>query len=238
MQHEKDETYVQHEINEQKDEIYVQHEINEQKDKTFNVQIVPNIESSAITKTSANLIINAPNDETFNVQSIILFNIEMNEKFIISWNETFTTENTDTNIDEKDISDAINFSDAIDLSNATDQISDNSPNNQSELATPIASIKRDRDGPCKHSVKVDFISINETSSVASIPYVFNSTIDTKYDSSEFKGLLINSGTTFRSTKNMGQLQTLQHLDPFIKFDTSVEVTRLAIRSFPTISLAP
>ena len=62
------------------------------------------------------------------------------------------------------------------------------------------------------------IVINETSLIASVSYVFNFTIDTKYDFSEFKKLLIDSRTTSRFTKNMKQLQTLQHLNLFIKFD--------------------
>ena len=219
----------------------MQHEINEQKNEAFNVSIVFNIESSAVTETSANLINNASKNETFNVQLIASPNIEVNEQFntslnvpeaiklsttmetlandafkhrFTSLNETSPTEDTGTDIDEKNISNAIDlsnttdFSDAVDFSNAADpsntadQISDNSLNNQSELATPIAPIKRDRGEPCKNSIEIDFTFMNETSSVASVPYVFNSTIDIRYDSSAYKDLLIDSETTSRFTKSM------------------------------------
>ena len=63
-------------------------------------------------------------------------------------------------------------------------------------------------------------AINETSLIAFVSYVFNFTIDTRYDFSEFKKLLIDSKATSRFTENMKQLQTLQHLDFFIKFDLS------------------
>ena len=64
------------------------------------------------------------------------------------------------------------------------------------------------------------IVIDEISLITFVSYVFNFTIDTRYDFSEFKGLLIDSKTTSRFTKNMKQLQTLQHLNPSIKFDFS------------------
>ena len=169
------------------------------KDKGFSVQITPNIESSAVTETSANLMINAPKDEVFNV--LITLNVETlaNDAFrhrLISLDEISPTEDMDTDTDEKDISNATDFSNAADPSNAADQISDNSSSNQSELATPTASIKRGRDGSCKDSVKIDFIFIDEISSFASVPYVFNSTIDIRYNSLTCKNLLIDSKTTF------------------------------------------
>ena len=137
----------------------MQHKINEQKDKTLNVQIILNIESSAVTETSTNLMINASKNETFNTHSIISFNIEINEQFsilldilnatesstitktlinnvfkhrLISLNETFPTENIDTNINVQSTSNATNLSDEIEhnlFKNATDQISDNFSNN-------------------------------------------------------------------------------------------------------------
>ena len=134
----------------------MQHEINEQKDEAFNVQIAPNIESLGVTKLSANLMINALNDEAFNVQSIISPDIEVNKRFnillgvldaielstvtkilsndvfrhrFISLDETSSIENMDKNTNDKNISNAIDFSDTVDFSNATDQIFDNSFNN-------------------------------------------------------------------------------------------------------------
>ena len=219
VQHEKDEVYVQHEKDEayvqhEKDEAYVQHEKDEEKvnqyfenltinapapkDEAFNVQIVPSIESSAATDTSANLMINAPKDEAFNAQSVTSPNVEINEQFttslgvldanelstatdalangafrhrLTSLNETSSIGDMGTDTDEKDTSDATDSSDTADLSDAVD-----------------------------FSDAADQISDNSFS-----------------DFSEFKDLLIDLGTAFRSTKDM---QTLQHLDPFIKFDTS------------------
>ena len=66
-----------------------------------------------------------------------------------------------------------------------------------------------------------FISSDETSSIASAPYVFNASIDSRYDFSEFKDLLIDSEAATRSIGGMGQLKTLQKLDNTIKFDTSI-----------------
>ena len=70
-----------------------------------------------------------------------------------------------------------------------------------------------------------FISLNEIFSIApfSVPgsYVFNVSIDSRYDFSEFKDLLIDSKTTMRSIENMGQLKTLQILDNTIKFDINI-----------------
>ena len=64
------------------------------------------------------------------------------------------------------------------------------------------------------------ISSDETFPIASVSYVFNVSIDSRYDSSEFKGLLIDSEIATRSIENMGQLKTLQKFDNTIKFDTS------------------
>ena len=71
------------------------------------------------------------------------------------------------------------------------------------------------------TLKHRMTAINEISLIAFVSYVFNFTIDIKYDFSEFKKLLIDSKTTSRFTKNMKQLQTLQHLNFFIKFDLSI-----------------
>ena len=81
------------------------------------------------------------------------------------------------------------------------------------------------------------IAINETSLIAPVPYVFNSTIDIRYDFSEFKRLLIDSKTTSRFTKSMRQLQALQHLNPSIKFDPStVESASFIFEMNSTVSI--
>ena len=68
-----------------------------------------------------------------------------------------------------------------------------------------------------------FILSNEISLIAPIPdsYVFNVSIDSKYDFSKFKRLLIDSKIATRSTENMNQSKILQKLDSTIKFDTSI-----------------
>ena len=66
---------------------------------------------------------------------------------------------------------------------------------------------------------------NEIFSIASFSvsgsYVFNVSIDSKYDFSKFKSLLIDSETATRSTESMNQLKALQKLDSTIKFDISI-----------------
>ena len=69
--------------------------------------------------------------------------------------------------------------------------------------------------------KYRFISSDEIFSIASVPYVFNVSIDSRNDFSKFKDLLIDSGTATRSTKNMGQLKTLQRFDNTIRFDINI-----------------
>ena len=49
---------------------------------------------------------------------------------------------------------------------------------------------------------------NEIFSIASTSYVFNASIDLRYDFSEFKKLLIDSKIATRSIENMGQLKVL------------------------------
>ena len=58
-------------------------------------------------------------------------------------------------------------------------------------------------------------------SSASGSYVFNVSIDSRYDSSEFKRLLIDSKTATRSIEDMSQLKALQKLDSTIKFDINI-----------------
>ena len=50
------------------------------------------------------------------------------------------------------------------------------------------------------------------------PYVFNSSTDSRYNDTEFKGLLINSGASTRSTGGIGQLKALQQLDISVQLD--------------------
>ena len=69
------------------------------------------------------------------------------------------------------------------------------------------------------------ISSNEIFSIApfSVPgsYVFNVSIDSRYDFSEFKRLLIDSKAATRSIESMDQLKILQKLDSTIKFDINI-----------------
>lgn len=50
------------------------------------------------------------------------------------------------------------------------------------------------------------------------PYVYNSATSSRYDASEFKGILIDSGAAARSTGGAGQLQALQRVDSKINLD--------------------
>ena len=66
-----------------------------------------------------------------------------------------------------------------------------------------------------------FISSDKTFSITLVSYVFNVSIDSRYNFSEFKGLLIDSGTATRSTGSMDQLKALQKLYNTIEFDISI-----------------
>ena len=51
-----------------------------------------------------------------------------------------------------------------------------------------------------------------------VPYSFTTSTDLRYDESEFKGLLIDSGTATRSTGGIGQLKALQKIISSAKLD--------------------
>ena len=84
----------------------------------------------------------------------------------------------------------------------------------SELSTTTKVLAND-------AFKHRFILSDEIFSIASVSYVFNASIDSRYDFLELKGLLIDSKTATRSTEDMGQLKTLQKFDNTIKFDTNI-----------------
>ena len=79
-----------------------------------------------------------------------------------------------------------------------------------------------------------FILSNEIFLIASFPtldsYVFNISIDSKYDFSKFKSLLIDSKIVTRFTKNMSQLKVLHKFDNTIKFDISIVGSRVVAGS--------
>lgn len=52
------------------------------------------------------------------------------------------------------------------------------------------------------------------------PYAFNSSTASRYDSSEFKGLLIDSGAAIWSTGGIGQLRALQRIDNSVIMNTA------------------
>ena len=83
-----------------------------------------------------------------------------------------------------------------------------------ELSTITKTLANDAFRHC-------FISSDEIFSILSISYVFNVSIDSRYDFSKFKDLLIDSRTATRSIGNMDQLKILQKLDNTIKFDISI-----------------
>lgn len=45
-----------------------------------------------------------------------------------------------------------------------------------------------------------------------VPYTFNLSTDSRYNDTEFKGLLIDSGVSTQSTGGISQLKALQQLD--------------------------
>ena len=65
---------------------------------------------------------------------------------------------------------------------------------------------------------------NDDSSVRSkdVPFCFTSTVNDRYNDSEFKGLLIDSVAATHSTGGTGQLVALQKLDKSIKLNKSKE----------------
>ena len=72
-----------------------------------------------------------------------------------------------------------------------------------------------------HVFKHRVIMKDETvSPPESEPYVFNAVIESKYDATEFKNLLINSGAATKSTSEIGQLKALQQINDSIKIDCS------------------
>lgn len=50
------------------------------------------------------------------------------------------------------------------------------------------------------------------------PYTYNTATDFRYNDSEFKGLLIDSGAAIRSTGGVGQFRALQQLEKSIRLD--------------------
>ena len=76
------------------------------------------------------------------------------------------------------------------------------------------------DHAAKH--QITDIDESETSSTenSSIPYAYTSSTSSKYDDTEFKGLLIDSGAATRSTGDIGQLKVLQKIDDTIQLNQS------------------
>ena len=71
------------------------------------------------------------------------------------------------------------------------------------------------DNAFKHQITL----IDKTASpISSAPYVFNSSTYSRYKENEFKGLLIDSGASTRSTSGIVQLKSLQQLDPSVQLD--------------------
>lgn len=63
------------------------------------------------------------------------------------------------------------------------------------------------DGAFKHRMT----SLDDTTGSVSMPYSFTTSTDSRYDESEFKGLLIDFGAATRSTGGIGQLKALQKI---------------------------
>ena len=73
-----------------------------------------------------------------------------------------------------------------------------------------------------NSFKYRITSTDKTiTSIAPIPYTFSTSSNSRYDESEFKGLLIDSGAATRSTGGIGQLKALQKIDDSINFTSAL-----------------
>lgn len=71
------------------------------------------------------------------------------------------------------------------------------------------------DNAFKHQIT---LSDKTVSPITLTPYVFNSSTDSQYNDTEFKGLVINSSASTRSTGGIGQLKALQQLDTSVQLD--------------------
>lgn len=80
---------------------------------------------------------------------------------------------------------------------------------------PTAITNQLANNACKHRVTVKDIAAAPTPPE---PYIFSVSTDSRYDDSEFKGLLIDSGAATRSTGGIGQLKALQHINSSVKLD--------------------
>ena len=59
-----------------------------------------------------------------------------------------------------------------------------------------------------------------TPPLAPVLFAFNTVTESRYDDTEFKGLLVDSGASTKSTGGLGQLKALQRVDSTIKMDNS------------------
>lgn len=70
----------------------------------------------------------------------------------------------------------------------------------------------------KHKIT---LSDETVSPITPTPYVFNSSIDSWYNDTEFKGLLIDSGTLTWSTDEINQLKALQQLNTYVQIEKNM-----------------
>ena len=57
--------------------------------------------------------------------------------------------------------------------------------------------------------------------VTSTSYVFNSSTDSRYNVTEFKKLLIDSGASTQPKRDIGQLKALKQLDNFVQLNKNI-----------------
>lgn len=86
---------------------------------------------------------------------------------------------------------------------------------QLEDSESITIVNTLADNAFKHRIT---LSDETVSPITPTSYVFNSSTDSRYNDTEFKELLINSGASTQSTGGIGQLKALQQLDTSVQLD--------------------
>ena len=84
-------------------------------------------------------------------------------------------------------------------------------------AEPTTTVQLLADKALEHRIT---FKDNTVAPVPPKPYCYNMFTESRYDESEFKGLLIDSGAAIRSTGGIGQLKALQQIDRSITLDES------------------
>lgn len=130
----------------------------------------------------------------------------------------------DRNADDTD--DVAQFFEELSINAAdTNPTSDSTPKPPSELFTTYFGTFQNTDFLATTNLLADKVFQHRiTSKDKTIaptepkPYSFNAATSSRYNNSEFKGLLIDSGAATRSTAGIGQFEALQTIDSSVKLD--------------------